>query len=976
MKFIKALFVVLLATVSMNSFAQMVNMGDPGYPESNPADCSVFGTAANNFQDPGAAGNYPPNYTGTTTFCPTLGPDSNPITGTKMSITMAINAGYTFNVDGSDFIYVYDGPTTASPLLGIHNSVSDPTGFTHQATWNNPSGCLTIEFVSDGANEGTGWLANVQCGNQFQPFEPHIEAYINGVGANALNPIDTGYVDVCFGDSIMFIAKPIFPYSQEASGNGYSQNVNSSINFNWEITDGGVYPNNDTIWFTPPARAGYLVDVVATDQFPQQERMRCKVRVSQLPSFAGTGPLDPIICLGESTELIGGVTAQDTVGVDIPPGTFNLGGNFAGLTYLPDGSGQQYQAPITIGGFPSGSVINDAQSLNQVCITMEHSYLGDLEIWLQCPSGQIVPLVNSYSPGNIPGGNSGGGTFLGHPFDDAGGGGAGVGWEYCFSSVFNDIGPMTQNLGNTVPVAFIAGTPNLSAGNSMNSANTYAPETTFASFAGCPVNGNWTIFVQDNLGIDDGYIFEWGLYFDGSYFPGLGSYQNTVNNSFWSPDPTIISGQTDTLIVVQPNVTGNYSYTFNIVDDFGCPYDTTVSLLVQALPEIFNDTIGCDFTFQVAGTTSVAGGTWTTSAPNLSFLPNANVVNPVINSTTAGTYTVTFTDIACNTPVSATITYPPYPIIFNDTSLCSLTFPITGTQAYSTGGVWSASSPNVTFTPSTTTLNPTINASSTGNYIITFTDNVCNNSVSSEITQIIPPSIFPDVVACNLLYQVTNTISWDGGVWTASDTAVHFSTSTFESNPEIWTSTPGTYDVTFTDNYCGISVSSTIVYPPFAYTQVLDTTICLGTEYTIYANQNPTVSDFVWNTGATGPSIVVNGPGDYIVTGSNVCHSYSDTATIQVEICSIEAPNVISLSSTVGNNTWFVQYEGLETFNCTILNRWGNKIYEYTDPNGSWDGRTSGGTVVEEGTYFYIIKAQFFGAEEEITKQGFVQVRY
>ena len=63
MKFIKALFVVLLATVSMNSFAQMVNMGDPGYPESNPADCSVFGTVANNFQDPGAAGNYPPNYT-------------------------------------------------------------------------------------------------------------------------------------------------------------------------------------------------------------------------------------------------------------------------------------------------------------------------------------------------------------------------------------------------------------------------------------------------------------------------------------------------------------------------------------------------------------------------------------------------------------------------------------------------------------------------------------------------------------------------------------------------------------------------------------------------------------------------------------------------------------------------------------------------------------------------------------------------
>jgi hypothetical protein len=156
----------------------------------------------------------------------------------------------------------------------------------------------------------------------------------------------------------------------------------------------------------------------------------------------------------------------------------------------------------------------------------------------------------------------------------------------------------------------------------------------------------------------------------------------------------------------------------------------------------------------------------------------------------------------------------------------------------------------------------------------------------------------------------------------------------------------------------------------------LDTTICFGTEYTIYANQNPTVNNFVWNTGETGPSIVINGPGNYIVTGSNVCHSYSDTATIEVQICSIDAPNVISLSSTVGNNTWFVEYEGVETFNCTILNRWGNKIYEFIDPAGSWDGRTTGGDVVEEGTYFYIIKAKFFGSEEEITKQGFVQVKH
>ena len=803
---------LFFTVVGLSANAQMINMGDAGYPQNNPADCNTFGVSSTNFQDQGGGGNYTPNFNDTIVFCPDL------TTGTKMSITMAINAGYTWNVDGSDFVYVYDGPNTSAPLLGVHNSVTDPTGFTHQATWDNPSGCLTIVFITNGANEGTGWLGNVQCGNQFQPFEPHLEAYVNGVGPDVINPADTGFVDICFGDSIMFIAKPNFPYSLETTGYGYSQDVNSTIDFDWYITDGNTYPNNDTIWFTPPARAGYLVDLKMTDIFPQNERVRCKVRVSQLPIFAGTGPIDPIICLGEQTELIGGVTATDTVGVAVPPGTFNLGGNFAGLTYLPDGSGQQYQAPIVIGGFPSDATITNAQDLNQVCITMEHSYLGDLEIWLQCPSGQIVPLVNSYSPGNIPGGTSGGGTYLGHPIDDSGGGGPGVGWEYCFSTVFNTIGSMTSNLGNTVPVT---SQPPLSAGNSIDPSDVYAPETTFANFNGCPVNGTWTIFVQDNLGIDDGYIFEWGLYFDASYFPGMGSYQNFIVNDFWSNDPTIISGQADTAIVVQPNVSGNYSYTFNVVDNFGCPYDTTVSLLVQPLPEIFNDTTVCGTIFQIAGTTSVAGGVWTSPDAEISF-SNANSDNPLVTASTTGQYTVTYTDTECNTAVSSDIFFP----------------------------------------------------------------------------------------------------------------------------------------------------------PPVSVT-VLDTSVCIGAPLTITAGTQNT-STISWSNGATGQSISIS-PIDpvqnYIVTASNLCYSMSDTATVSTFICDIEAPNVMVLSSQAGNNTFFVQYQGIAEFQCNIINRWGNPIYEYNDPAGHWDGKTMKGDLVDEGTYFYIIKAKF-ASGEEVTKHGFVQVIY
>jgi hypothetical protein len=81
------------------------------------------------------------------------------------------------------------------------------------------------------------------------------------------------------------------------------------------------------------------------------------------------------------------------------------------------------------------------------------------------------------------------------------------------------------------------------------------------------------------------------------------------------------------------------------------------------------------------------------------------------------------------------------------------------------------------------------------------------------------------------------------------------------------------------------------------------------------------------------------------------------------------------LSSQAGNNIFFVNYSGLEEFNCVIINRWGNKIYEYTDPAGGWDGKTQDGTLVEEGVYFYKINAVLQGGED-IQLHGFVHLKY
>ena len=437
---------------------------------------------------------------------------------------------------------------------GITYNESNPFGIDTLNVFNGCDSIVTIDMVF------------LECA-PIQPINPHMEAYVNGGTTNALNPLDTGFVDICLGDTIMFVATPEFLSSFENTGTGYSQDVNSNIDFAWNI-EGVTFSNNDTIWYIPTVANGYLVNLIITDQYDQSAEITSKIRISMPPDFSGVYAAQDAVCDGQATEIYGGSNGQGS-SFTIPGGSFGSSEYYAGLTYLPDGSGQQYAAPIDVSGYDAAATIQSESDLNQICITMEHSYAGDLEIWLQCPNGSIVPLLNSYNAGFLPGGNSGGSIYLGDPIDDAGGGGPGEGWEYCFSSVLNDIGPMSQNWANTIPA------PNFgNNGPSLNPENIYAPESSFAMLSGCPINGEWTLFVQDNIGIDDGYIFGWGLDFNADP-SGVSGYQNSVDSAWWSPNPTIIQNLGDSSIIVAPDSSGG-TYTFNILDDFGCSYDTTI----------------------------------------------------------------------------------------------------------------------------------------------------------------------------------------------------------------------------------------------------------------------------------------------------------------------------------------------------------------------------------------------------------------
>lgn len=735
MKLHSILFILLLSLLVHHANAQII-ITDADNGPSNPVNCLLFNDGSvQNFYDSGNAGaSYGNNENEVITICPDL------TNGNKISVAFATNIGFTWDVDASDTLFIYDGASTSDPLIGAYNSGTNPNGFYITAGWGNSTGCLTFKFVSNGATTATGWGANISCSNPPQPFDAHIQAFLNGSGTNILNPIDTGYVDICFEDSILFVANGTFPYAPvpPATTPGYSQ-TDDNCTYLWNISDGSS-STNDSIWFKPPNRAGYLVTLKMTDPVNLIEIIRCKVRVSTLPSFASmAGALDNTICLGETTTIIGGVTNTDTVGVEGTEGTFEVGGVFAGLTYLPDGSGTNYTTSITINDFLPGQTITSASDIDQMCITMEHSYLGDLEMMLTCPNGDSVIIFNGYSgTGLFPGGFGGGGTFLGQANDD-GNGTPGTGWPYCFADNATWGTFAAEHAASNFTNVFSPST-----GQSMAS-GTYQPEQNFSNLIGCPINGNWTITVRDNQGIDDGYIFEWGIFFNPAINPNTEFYTPIIVSESWNADPTIISGQNDTAIVVQPTTTGPHSYTYTVTDNFGCTYDTTVTIQVVGLTISGSNGQTCDNSYQISGVSAPGTVNWTTTVQpagsSVIFGPTAASFNPLITVNQVGEYQFTVTDAVCNSTNTYTVEYldDPHPVV-NDTSLCNnvtLTLRATG------GG------PGATYLWSTGDTDSLIQPTVSGIYTVAVTNTCATVTDSAEVTLFSCDLKIPNVITPN-----------------------------------------------------------------------------------------------------------------------------------------------------------------------------------------------------------------------------------
>jgi gliding motility-associated-like protein len=84
-----------------------------------------------------------------------------------------------------------------------------------------------------------------------------------------------------------------------------------------------------------------------------------------------------------------------------------------------------------------------------------------------------------------------------------------------------------------------------------------------------------------------------------------------------------------------------------------------------------------------------------------------------------------------------------------------------------------------------------------------------------------------------------------------------------------------------------------------------------------------------------------------------------DVIIVTISESHLEMPNAFSPNGDGINDLYKAKsnHKSIVEFHAYIFNRYGQKLYDWTDINGGWDG-TSHGSPVKDGVYFVYVKAR------------------
>jgi len=897
-------FLLLITAINVNAQTYLIST----FNDSTITSCN--GTL---YDSGGSSGNYSSGESYVVTLIPN--------TAAYAHITFT-----SFNVGIGDQLEIFDGNDINAPLISIFNNGNSPVGYTIQPSFFNPMGRLTLRWTSISSN--TGWAANLSCGAPCQTFNTILTS------SDPPFTIENGiyFIDICPGDSVELIASANFPY------NDYFYHQDSSTTtYNWNF-GGNTYIAGQTVSAVFNNVQGYNAFIIASDTLGchASQTTEVRVRVSTQPTFIGTESLDTIMCQYDTTSLFGSSQPSEW---HITPSL-----SVAGITYLPDGSGVSYTSNLVFSGFPSGQMVMQSTDILKIFAEIEHSYLGDLNITIKCPNNSTVTL-KSY-----PGGTS---TFLGEPIDNNANQVPGLGYMYhwtptgtttmlnaagSYTHTFTDVNSNTYTNHSYLPPS--APYPATSTASSPFPIVQYLPETPFNNFVGCPLNGSWSITVTDNLSIDNGYIFSWGIDFNPTVLPVAWGYTPIIDTTYWN----VGGGDTTDYVSLSGGI---QSLTYTMVDEAGCAYDTNINIYIYPSPDI---NLGNDTSICINDSITIRSGIDSVMASTYLWNTGSTIDSIMKKPINTSIYSLTATSIHnCVSFDSITVTLDSLPIIVitEDTLLCigrDVDITASGGNEY----IWNTGSVN-----SSINVSPTVNTV----YLVTVTDS--NNCVSNDSMKV-------DIAALPTITTSNDTTICDGTsttIWASGGIFYYWDNGENTSNQIVDPVSEEIYKVVVVDNNTCIDsaeVKVEVLENPIVEIYSNLDTICEGGSVSLTSGGG---MYYLWNDKYKGntykdsPKISTR----YKLTAINTMNGIEcyDTSSyfVYVEHCAVYnasafTPNGDGLNDTYGP-IGLVSSEA--TFEFIIYNKWGKMVFYTTEKNKRWDGKVNG-VDAPQGVYSYVVR--------------------
>lgn len=509
-------------------------------------------------------------------ICPPLG------SGLGINLTVI-----TSELGQGDLMSLYDGGSTNAPLISTIPQPDVPefqAGAVFQTSVNNTEGCMTIVFESQPGSSGN-FSFQISCATKCQ----EVVSIVNTVPNETYDSIQDGnYINICLGDTFFVNSFGIYP---ENNISYIQDDATSDFVWNWgDNTPRDTFQTGFHVFDNP---GGYVTQMSIFDQngCRNYQDQILLVRVAPEPEFNTSW--DSIVCLGQTANLSGlpQGTIQDGfieggTAYFIPP--FYTGDT----TFIPDGTGSSHVSSTFVTGFENSAIIEDCGDILEICMSLEHSFSGDLDIVLSCPNGQSIRIVQF--------GTGLGSTNFGEPWATGPVDGQtndptpGIPYEYCVSMNNNNFGTFASEAGQynytytTVPSQNNGQTHTYT--DSYFPPGTYLPVDDIAGLVGCPINGEWSLTFTDNLAADNGWLFDWTLDIAPCMYPDIDSFTMTYNFGVWDDDSTIIDFIGFNQIVVLPDTIASYTYNYTVTDNFGCEYSNTYDVTVRdVLTEIYGE---------------------------------------------------------------------------------------------------------------------------------------------------------------------------------------------------------------------------------------------------------------------------------------------------------------------------------------------------------------------------------------------------